>query len=95
VDILELGKVFSEKCRFPLSVSFHQCSINIFSYKLLLPEEQRGEARKIPESTRCPLDRKVLSLVKEKNRLNATKYAVFAVFIASTCFEHQYAHHQE
>jgi uncharacterized protein YfiM (DUF2279 family) len=27
-----------------------------------------------------------------KNRLDATKYAVF---IASACFGHQYAHHQE
>jgi hypothetical protein len=32
------------------------------------------------------------NLVKVKNRLDATKYVVF---IASTCFGHQYAHHQE
>jgi hypothetical protein len=31
-------------------------------------------------------------IVKVKNRLDATKYVVF---IASTCFGHQYAHHQE
>jgi hypothetical protein len=31
-------------------------------------------------------------LVKVKNRLDATKYVVF---IASTDFGHQYAHHQE
>jgi hypothetical protein len=31
-------------------------------------------------------------VVKVKNRLDATKYVVF---IASTCFGHQYAHHQE
>jgi hypothetical protein len=31
-------------------------------------------------------------VVKVKNRLDATKYVVF---IAPTCFGHQYAHHQE
>jgi hypothetical protein len=34
----------------------------------------------------------IVDIVKVKNRLDATKYVAF---VASTCFEHQYAHRQE
>jgi len=67
VDILALGKVFSEYCGFARPASFHQCSIIVFSYTLRLPEGQTGEAWELPESNIFrqydALDRKVLSLV--------------------------------
>jgi hypothetical protein len=47
--------------QFPLSVSFHQCSILIFIYMLLLPEGQTGESRK-PFGNLRALNRKTLSL---------------------------------
>jgi hypothetical protein len=50
VDILAVGKVFSEYYGVPLPASFHQCFIIVFSYTLLLPEGQKGEAWELPES---------------------------------------------
>ena len=44
VNNVALAQVFSELLGFSLSVSFHQCSIIIFTYMLLLPEKQRAEA---------------------------------------------------
>jgi len=42
---LGLGQVFSSKYfGFPMSVSFHQCSLLVFIYTLLLSEGQTGEA---------------------------------------------------
>jgi hypothetical protein len=38
------GRVFSEYFAFPLSVSFHKCSIFIFIYMSLFPDGQTGEA---------------------------------------------------
>jgi hypothetical protein len=35
---------YCEGFSFPLSVSFHQCSIGVFIYMLILPEGQRSEA---------------------------------------------------
>jgi hypothetical protein len=46
------GQVFLSVLLFPLSVSFHQCSILIFIYMLLLLEGQTGEAWK-PSKKRC------------------------------------------
>ena len=42
VDEVALGQIFLPVLRFPLSVSFHRCSVLIFM--LLLPEGQTGEA---------------------------------------------------
>jgi hypothetical protein len=36
------GRPFPEYFGFPLSVSFHHCSILVFIHALLLPEEQNG-----------------------------------------------------
>ena len=41
-----LYNVFLPVLQFPLSVSFHQCSILIFIYMLHLPEGQKGEVCK-------------------------------------------------
>jgi len=38
--------------RFPLSILFHQCSILIFTYMVLLPERQTGEAWE-PSKKKC------------------------------------------
>jgi hypothetical protein len=43
VDKVALGQVSLPVLQFPLSVSFHQCSILIVIYMLLLPEGQRVE----------------------------------------------------
>jgi hypothetical protein len=43
VDGVALDRVFFECFGFPLPISFHQCSILIFIYMLLLPEGQTGE----------------------------------------------------
>jgi hypothetical protein len=45
-------RFLSEYFSFPLSVSFHHCSILIFIYILLLPEGQMGEAWE-PSKDRC------------------------------------------
>jgi hypothetical protein len=43
-DGVALDRVFFEYFSFPLPISFHQCSVLIFIYMLLLPEGQTGEA---------------------------------------------------
>jgi len=35
---------FSDQCGFPLSLSFHQCHIYLFTYVLLQPDGQSDEA---------------------------------------------------
>jgi len=42
--IVALGWALSKYFGLPLSVSFHQCSMLIFIYTFLLPNEQTGEA---------------------------------------------------
>jgi hypothetical protein len=44
VDKVAVGRVFLPVLRFPLSVLFHQCSIHIFIYTLLLPYRLVGNA---------------------------------------------------
>jgi hypothetical protein len=61
-----LWQVTAEIFSFPLSVRFHQCSIFIFMYMLLL-EGRTGEAWKSPDNRCCfrnlaELDRKTLTL---------------------------------
>jgi hypothetical protein len=46
-----MNRVFSEFFSFPLPVSFHQCSILIFIYMLLLPEGQRAKPGYLPKSS--------------------------------------------
>jgi hypothetical protein len=58
------GDTFFFQCfGFPLSILFHQCSILIFNYTLLLPEGQTGEPweplqKQCSFGNRTPLDRK-------------------------------------
>jgi hypothetical protein len=51
VNKVALGQVLRQYFRFALSVSFHQCSILIFIYMLLLPEAQTGETWKPSNKT--------------------------------------------
>jgi hypothetical protein len=51
---VSLEEIFFHHFVFPLSTSFHQCSILIFIYMLLLPEGQAGEAWEPPKSITCP-----------------------------------------
>jgi hypothetical protein len=66
LDKLALGQVY-EHFGFPLSASFHQCSIFIFMYTLLLKEGLTGEVWE-PNKKQCSagnreeLDRKILSV---------------------------------
>jgi hypothetical protein len=65
-DKVKLGQFFSEHFGFPLSVSFHQCSILISSYMLSLPAGQTGKCWELPKKqcafgNRGPLDRKAVS----------------------------------
>jgi hypothetical protein len=43
VDKMELRIIFLRLFRFPLPISFQQCSTLIFMYLLLLPERKTGE----------------------------------------------------
>lgn len=68
VDKVALGQCFSPSTSvFPLSVSFHRCSMIIFIRMFLLPEGQTGEAWELFKSSAVSengvtLDRKALYL---------------------------------
>jgi hypothetical protein len=73
VKILTLWQVLSSQYfRFPLSVSFHQCSILIFMYSLLLPEGEMGEAWKPFGNRGIIWSDQCLYLVFECYKLNST-----------------------
>jgi hypothetical protein len=68
-DNVAQGQVFLGVHLFPMSVSFHQCSILNFIYTFLLPEGQMGEAwepskKQYTFGNRGALNRKVLPVFK-------------------------------
>jgi hypothetical protein len=48
-----LGKVFffSEYCSFSLSLSFHKCSVFIFTYMLVFQEDEWAKPVNVPRKT--------------------------------------------
>jgi hypothetical protein len=58
---------------FPLSVRFHQISILIFTYNLLLPEKQTAEAYRPSKKQSRTLHNKLLSLIQRVASLEQGK----------------------
>ena len=64
-----LYNVFLPALQFPLSVSFHQCSILIFIYMLLLAEGQRAK----------PVDRRKINGLSEIGFVRQERLSVFLI----------------
>jgi len=64
----------SQYFNFSLSLSFHQCSILIFNYTLLLPEGQAGEGWEPPK--------------KRSGQHSFQKYSYFPLFAKQTIYMH-------
>jgi hypothetical protein len=65
VDKVALGQGFLQLLRFPLSISFHQCSILFFtpSYSCSCYQEKRAKPRNLPK-------RNALSAIKDRKTLS-------------------------
>ena len=94
-------KFFSEHLCFTLSISFHQCSILIYIYTLLLPGEHIGrilgtfqKAMFFHKSGRI-FGYDTLNRNTNKMQLCNRIYYSKVFFKGSTCFERHTVHHQE